>query len=189
MKAGKCWYVSVPVLNLSAAHVQWPAYLLWQPRGFTNRPGIARWYQYAIYNNWMHKLHLSKRGWEGEGCNLVCALSSSVVMLYFICALFSLCLSPSLIKSCHLSHQLIKVRSVQSAVSGEQRPDTRHTSAGGWDIWDFRTLMNSKRGNLWACLCRCRWARRVRMTPSLWTRDGPEAPLGLPGLSAHLLEG
>jgi len=120
MKAGECWYVSVPELNLSVTHVQWPAYLPRQPRGSTNRPGIARWYQYAIYNNWMHKLHLSKKRVRGRRMQpSLCP----VFMLDFVCALFSLCLSPSLIKSWHLSHRLMKVRSLQRAVSGERRPD------------------------------------------------------------------
>lgn len=110
----------------------------------------------------MHKLHLSKRGWGGEGSNLVHAKLSFVVMLNFLCAL-SLCLSPSLIKSWHLSHQVMKVRRLQSAVSGGRGPDTRRTCAGGRDIWEFRALINclSKTGSLQACLCRCRWVRSV----------------------------
>lgn len=57
----------------------------------------------------------------------------------------------------------MKVRRLQSAISGGRGPDTRHTCAGEWDIWDYRTLINSlsERRSLWACLCRCRGVQRV----------------------------
>ncbi len=58
-----------------------------------NRPGIAWLYQYAIIKNWMHKLHLSKRGWEGRRKQPSLRQAFVCVMLNFSC------LSPCLIKA------------------------------------------------------------------------------------------
>lgn len=126
--------------------------------------------------------------------NLVCGLRLFVT-LNFLCAIsLSHCPSPFLIKSWHLSHRVMKVRRLQSAVSGGRGPDTRHTYAGERDIWQFIALINSlsKRRKLIGLFMQMqvgterRWWHMDQSTPSLWTGGRPEAQLGLPGLRSSI---
>ncbi|CAM4711610.1 unnamed protein product [Leuciscus chuanchicus] len=112
MKAGKCWYVSVPELNLSAAH------LALEPSA----------------NKGEESSKCSLRGTEARHQTYFCR------------------------RARHLRFQnsnKLKERKLMGL---------------------FMQMQVGTEDEDW-------------MTPSLWTGDGPEARLVLPGLSAHLLEG